>query len=88
MVDQDVALSVFTKLEKPRRAVEDAIDPFIVPVYEVRLTARENKNMDRDYMVRVTPACELGADDWLYVLEVAGEHDLSVDLQNAGMELT
>lgn len=90
-MELDTALKVFTTLEKNKRAIHDAIDPFIVPVYHVRLdaSALPSDETVRDCTVRVTPVrggC-LDRDDWLYVLEVAGDHEVDVDLQNAGMEL-
>lgn len=90
-MELDTALKVFTTLEKNKRAIEDAIDPFIVSVYHVRLDAGvlpSDENV-RDFTVRVTPLRGgwLDRDDWLYVLELASEYELNVDLQNAGMQL-
>lgn len=90
-MELDTALKVFTTLEKNKRAIEDAVDPFIVPVYHVRLDAGvlPSDESVRDFTVRVTPLRGgwLDREDWLYVLELASEYELNVDLQNAGMQL-
>lgn len=86
-------VAVFEALEKDRFAENNPGDePFVCPVYDVRLIADTTReSMERSYMVRVTPGGAMGGtfdrDNWLYVLELAGEHELDVDLQNAGMEL-
>lgn len=90
-MERDTALEIFSTLEKNRRAIDDAVEPFIVPVYAVRLdaTVEPGDESERDFTVRVTPLRGgwLNRDDWQYVLEVASEHEVEVDLQNAGMEL-
>lgn len=86
-MDLSEALVVFKLLEAERFTEEEG-DP---PKYDVRLDASTTRGMDggdRSFRIRVTATDYLlDRDGWLYVLEVAGEHGLEVDVQNSGMEL-
>ena len=66
---------------------EDAYEP---PIYDVRLDAGTDGDK-RDYRLRVTAGGEMGGLDgkqWQRVLDGAKRHDMTVTIQNHGIELT
>lgn len=84
-MERSKAIEVWTRLEQ-ERLTELEGDP---PTYDVRLDADTRPAGERFYRMRVTSALGFAdRDEWLYVLEVAGEFDLTVALQNSGIELT
>lgn len=98
-MDLQTARAVFEQLESARfnedgRFNDDLENPeseWNPPTFDVRLdavTGREND--EREFRIRVTPGGSTGGldgDDWLAVLNLASEHELRVDVQNAGLDL-
>lgn len=84
-MDRNTAVEIWTRLEQ-ERLTELEGDP---PTYDVRLDASHDRSSnERSYRVRVTSALGIGdRDEWLYVLETATEFEVSVDIQNSGLEL-
>lgn len=83
------AVAVWKRLEAENRTEWEG-DP---PVYDVRLDA--STNMDkvsnhRYFRIRVLGAKGTGgldADEWRYVMDVANEFDLGLDVSNNALEL-
>lgn len=91
-MDKDTALAVFRQLDRartPNENAHDEDDKASTPTYAVQLDASFGVDTEeREYQVLVSegPWGE-SRGGWLYVLEVAGEHEVDVVLRNASIEL-
>ncbi len=89
-------LQAFDRLDGAQEIDPDDVGPgqFNPRTYDVRLDAYTDERVisddDRAYRIRVTPGSTSGGldrDEWLYVLEIAGEFDLHVTVENNGLVL-
>jgi len=95
-MDKATALSVFTALESQRSVDDEPQREYKPPTFDVRLDAGSAERravldggIERTYRLRLAPS-KWGpptSDDWRYVLEIAEENGLTVDLQNSAMEM-
>jgi hypothetical protein len=93
-MDRRTAITVFTALEEVREHEHPGEGQYNPPTYDVRLDAGSdapaNELCPRSFRVRVTAGREAGGldeDEWRFVLDLAKEHKLRVDVQNNGIEL-
>lgn len=87
-MDLPTALSVFKQLEAQRVEYEREPD-YRPPMFDVRLDASADRDDERTFRVRVS-AGTFAAGDYeplRFLIELASEHDLAVEVQNAGFEL-
>lgn len=87
-MDLQTALAVFTELEAHCYDA-DGIMEGDEPLFDVRLDAGTDRNEKRTCRVRVTTGAieRVSWRTWQTVLDAARPHDLTVDVQNAGLEL-
>lgn len=87
-MDLKVALSVFKQLEAKRI---DGHDPeWKPPMFDVRLDAGSDRDDERTFRVRVSAGTLFAAGEvepLRFLLDLASENDLTVEVQNAGFEL-
>lgn len=88
-MDLKTAVSVFQLLATDSQTETTPSGTWTTLTYDVRLDATTDSD-SRACRVRVTPGREsggIGEDEWRYVLDLAKQHELDVDIENSGMVL-